>query len=375
MKLVKALRKNFVNFPGWRTNRKIVVFESDDWGSIRMPSREVYDVLLSKGVPVDSFYFTKYDCLESEEDLHLLFETLSLFKDRNGAHPVITANAVVANPDFLQIKSSGKKKYYYESISETYKRYPNHFRALELWKHKGMADKLLWPQFHGREHLNVRFWMKTIGRELFSEKLAFENEVILGIRVPYEPVQDYNYMAAFEYDNEDHMKEIEEITKEGLSMFNEVFGFRSKSFVASCSIQGEHIDSLLKEEGIDFHQCGQQYRPLGNRKYKLINKYWGQSNKFGQIYWRRNCTFEPSRNPDFDWVDSCLAEMKIAFNWGKPAVINSHRVNFIGGINPINRSRGLKELRSLIKKLLTVFPDTEFMTSDQLGTHMEMTLK
>jgi len=68
---------------------------------------------LSKGIPVDNFYFTKYDCLESEEDLQLLFETLSLFKDRNGAHPVITANAVVANPDFISIKSCGKKEYHY----------------------------------------------------------------------------------------------------------------------------------------------------------------------------------------------------------------------------------------------------------------------
>jgi len=174
-------------------------------------------------------------------------------------------------------------------------------------------------------------------------------------------------MAAFEYDNEDHMKEIEEITKEGLSMFNEVFGFRSKSFVASCSIQGEHIDSLLKEEGIDFHQCGQQYRPLGNRKYKIKNKFWGQKNRAGQIYWRRNCTFEPSRNPDFDWVDSCLTEMNIAFRWGKPAVINSHRVNYIGSIFPENRKNTLQEFKRLLKTAINTWPEIEYMTSDTLG--------
>ena len=104
MRLEKTIRKNLVNIPGWRTNRKIVVIESDDWGSIRMPSREVYEALLSKGIPVDKFYFTKYDCLESEEDLQFLFETLSTIKDRNGAHPVITANSVVANPDFIRIE-------------------------------------------------------------------------------------------------------------------------------------------------------------------------------------------------------------------------------------------------------------------------------
>ena len=368
MKLEKFLRKNLVNIPGWKTNRKIVVIESDDWGSIRMPSREVYESLLSKGIPVDNFYFTKYDCLESKEDLQLLFETLSSFKDRNGAHPVITANSVVANPDFERILDSDRKIYYYELIPETYKRYYHDIKVLKTWKEYGMGEKMLWPQFHGREHLNVKYWMNTIGREIFSEKLAFENKAILGIRVPGEPVQNYNYMAAFEYDTEDHMKEIEEITKEGLSLFHEIFGFNTKSFVAPCSIQGEHIDSILKEGGVDFHQCGQQYRPLGNRKYKVKNKFWGQNNRVGQIYWRRNCTFEPSRNPHFNWVDNCLAEMNIAFRWGKPAVINSHRVNFIGSIFPENRENTLQEFKKLLKAALGRWPEIEFMTSDTLGT-------
>ncbi|NTW32234.1 MAG: hypothetical protein HGB12_06370 [Bacteroidetes bacterium] len=33
------------NIPGWRTDRKILVIESDDWGSIRMPSKETYSGL------------------------------------------------------------------------------------------------------------------------------------------------------------------------------------------------------------------------------------------------------------------------------------------------------------------------------------------
>lgn len=37
------------NIPGWRTNRKIVVIESDDWGSIRMSSLEAFKNLLKAG--------------------------------------------------------------------------------------------------------------------------------------------------------------------------------------------------------------------------------------------------------------------------------------------------------------------------------------
>ena len=42
MNLKQTITHNLLNIPGCRTNRHIVVIESDDWGSIRMPSKEVY---------------------------------------------------------------------------------------------------------------------------------------------------------------------------------------------------------------------------------------------------------------------------------------------------------------------------------------------
>ena len=41
MNIKSTLSNTFLNLPGWHTRRKLVVIESDDWGSIRMPSREV----------------------------------------------------------------------------------------------------------------------------------------------------------------------------------------------------------------------------------------------------------------------------------------------------------------------------------------------
>ena len=40
--IIRNIFHNLLSIPGWRTNRHIVVIESDDWGSIRMPSKEVY---------------------------------------------------------------------------------------------------------------------------------------------------------------------------------------------------------------------------------------------------------------------------------------------------------------------------------------------
>ncbi len=367
MNLSKTIRKNLVNIPGWTTRRRIVVIESDDWGSIRMPSREVYEFLLASGLPVDRSYFLKYDCLESEQDLHALFEVLSSFKDFKGNSPVITANVLVANPDFEKIELSGRREYYFEPFTETYLKYPNHARSLHVWKNEGIVKRLLWPQFHGREHLNVRKWLRAINSGDPWENAGFSKGVLLGLGPDGVKESAFSYMAAFGYSDESEWKELNEIAHEGLAMFENIFEFKSRSFVAPCSIRGEHLDATLKDCGILFHQCGQQFIPGRSGSLKTVNRFWGQRNKFGQTYWRRNCTFEPSRNHSFDWVDSCMSEVKVAFTWHKPAVINSHRVNFIGSIDPDNRYNSLIALKKLLHSILSEWPDTEFFTSDDLG--------
>ena len=71
--MINVLRKSYVNFRGWSSKRKLLLIESDDWGSIRMPNKEVYNQLLSQGLPVDRSRYSKIDTLESHTDLERLF--------------------------------------------------------------------------------------------------------------------------------------------------------------------------------------------------------------------------------------------------------------------------------------------------------------
>jgi hypothetical protein len=98
------ISSNLINYKGWKTNKKIVVFESDDWGSVRMPSVETYKTLKQNGIQVDKSPYCKFDSLASEYDLDYLFSTLLKYKDNKGNSPIITANTVIANPDFEKIK-------------------------------------------------------------------------------------------------------------------------------------------------------------------------------------------------------------------------------------------------------------------------------
>jgi hypothetical protein len=113
-----------------------------------------------------------------------------------------------------------------------------------------------------------------------------------------------------------------------------------------------------------------QKEPLGNGKYKTHIRWLGKKNKFGQIALSRNGGFEPSAGGK-DWVDSCLKEIEFAFRMKKPATISTHRVNYIGFLEPINRDESLKLLKELLSKILKKWPDVEFMTSPELGALIE----
>ncbi len=89
-------------------------------------------------------------------------------------------------------------------------------------------------------------------------------------------------------------------------------------------------------------------------------------NKYGVTYMSRNAGFEPSAS-SMDWVDKCLADIAMAFRMRKPATISTHRVNYIGFLEPTNRERSLWLLKELLGNILKKWPDVEFMTSVELG--------
>ena len=121
-----TLTSNLINIPGWRTNRKIVIIESDDWGSVRMASKQAFNYFLTIGLPVDKCPHNSYDALESNTDLERLFDVLGSVKDLNGNPALLTANTVMANPDFEKIRKHGFQNYYYEPFTKTLERYPSH---------------------------------------------------------------------------------------------------------------------------------------------------------------------------------------------------------------------------------------------------------
>ena len=131
--MLSNLKRYVQNLPGKNTNRQLLVIESDDWGSIRMPSKSVLKTLQKEGYKPEQDPYLKYVSLASEEDLQALFECLNTVRDCKGNPAKITANAVMANPDFKKIEEDNFESYYYEQFTRTLKNYPEHSKSFELW--------------------------------------------------------------------------------------------------------------------------------------------------------------------------------------------------------------------------------------------------
>jgi hypothetical protein len=366
-KIKSAITCHLTNIPGWRTNRKIVVIESDDWGSIRMPSRQVYEKCLSAGYRVDEIAYERYDSLLSETDLELLFNLLSSYKDSKGHSPIITANVLTSNPDFEKIKLSGFKKYYYESIEETFKSYPEHSNCLNLWE-KGMEDGLFFPQSHGREHLNVSMFMNALQRG--DKDVHFGFKYKMPGSIPHGSSASGNkYVAALLYDSLKDKEEKLSIVLEGLELFENLFGFRSESFIPPNYKWSPDFNEQMAKNWVRFFQGNKKMaEPQPGGKKHIHSHYLGEMNEFGQTYLVRNARFEPSLADNRSvTVDQCLSEIKAAFRMKKPAIICTHRINYVGFIDETNRDQNLRLLDQLLKKITLRWPDVEFMNSVQLG--------
>lgn len=363
----EGLRRHWVNVRGQKLSRRFLVLESDDWGSVRMPDRTSYKALLKGGLRVDACPYLRYDTLATEEDLEALFEVLASFRDHRHQHPVLTANCVLANPDFEAIRANGFQHYHFESMTKTLAAYPGREGAFALWN-QGRREGLFQPQFHGREHLNVARWMRALQGGLPVVRQAFDLR-LFGISRTVCKELPNSLLEAWAVDRPEDEAVVNQSITEGLQMFHQVFGEPAQSMIAPNYCWSPRHEELAAAAGVRFIQ-GQRRQLPAIAGEPALTHHQGQRNALGQVYLVRNAYFEPSLYPHSDAVATCLARISAAFAWNRPAVVGVHRLNFIGALDEENRRRNLRQLRALLHAVLKRWPDVEFVTSDELGRCM-----
>ena len=264
-----SLIKNLSNIPGWRTNRQLIVIESDDWGSIRMPSMEVFTALEINGIDLtndEGYVFNKYDSLASENDLSLLFEVLLSVRDSVGKPAVLTPFCVVANPDFEKIKISEFTEYHYKPFSEELSGTTGCEGSFALWK-QGIEEGIFVPQFHGREHLNVKVWMKALRNSHSETMLAFDKGV-WGFSTAQDPDIGVEFQAAFDFLDRGDIDYHKKIIGSGLDLFEELFGYRAVCFVPPNGLYSNQLESFCLTQGINMIGVSKiRHEPVGSGRY------------------------------------------------------------------------------------------------------------
>jgi len=367
--LKNRLLRNAKNVVGWRTNRKIIVFAVDDYGNVRLHSKEARKQLDREGYPARN-RFDAFDTLETRGDLEMLYDTLQLVEDKNGRNAVFTPLAVPCNINFERLIDTGYRKYHYELLAETFGKLsaidPAGYEGTwNLWQ-QGMEEGLIAPQFHGREHLNLK---------VFEEKLqARDHELLTYLKNrSFGALSDSGYrtispMGAFEFWDYKENERLQRIIEDGLDQFENVFGYRATNFTPPVYNFHKVLHSTLKRNGIRFIDTALTVNEhQGKGKYKRKFNYTGKETAEGLQLIVRNVVFEPGEDRGINWPAYAMKQIEAAFRWNRPAVISSHRVNFCGHIDEKNRDKGINALSDLLKKITHRWPEVEFMSARELG--------
>ena len=355
-----------------RTSKKIIVIESDDWGSIRTP-RENFQYKFNKiGLNFSRNPYLQFDTLEDNSDIDHLLNIFDEIWNETGRKPKITLNYVMANPDFQKIRESEYQQYYYEKFPDTYKKLNGDDKTFELVK-EGIHQGLFLPQFHGREHLNVPFWLDQLnqGNKIYLE--AFESS-FWGIGPDVYSGAERNIQAAFDLRSDLDLPFAAQSINEGINLFKEIFGFPTKSIIPNNYIWSNALNEILIHHGVKYMQGMKlQKYPKFTKKEKRqsIKRKSGKVDEWGILQLVRNTSLEPSFSNNREKVfEDCLRDIKTAFLFKQPAVISMHRINFVGGINEHNRLLNLTILKKFFVEITKKWPDVEFWNSVELGDYL-----
>lgn len=359
------MRKIFSNLLGWRTNRKIVVIESDDWGSFRFKDAQTRDKFLSPAQQ-KTCWMSYNDSFESAEDIQELFKVLNSNKDKNNESAKFTFLMNPSNPDFKKIRDSNFTRFYNEHFIQTLEKRKDGEKILNLYK-DGLNKNIIEIGFHGREHLNVHLWMNDLQKGDKAALLGFENNM-WGFSKSYFPELKQSYRSTFDMSSLAELPLLVENIREGLQIINKTFDQKTTYFLAPDGPYHLTLNKELSKNGVKYIGLPKLHQNPTEKGILNTHLFWiGKRTKAGLTIITRNVIFEPSSPRKVDCVMAALSDIKVAFKSKKPAIISSHRANYIGSLNKENRTKSLAKLSCLLNNIVKMWPEVEFMTSTQLG--------
>ena len=180
------------------------------------------------------------------------------------------------------------------------------------------------------------------------------------------------FTHAFGLNDRSQLDRHREILRDGLELFEKVWGFRSITFTPPAQKLHPSLFAVAEEGGVvSIDKPLRCMRAMGDGTERREINRSGRQRGQNHVTVVRNVVFEPNKDMDFDPVERAHEQISAAFRWRKPAIISSHRVNYCGHIDEDNQTRGLGALQKLLKRLVARWPEVEFVSVDRLVEIME----
>jgi hypothetical protein len=293
------------------------------------------------------------------ETLDRLRRVLERHRDTAGRSAVMTLGVVLSVPEKGNADTAERGAWPRRWLSD------HEFRKIRdimlLGRHDGVFDLHL----HGMEHCwlpavfkaaetdeHIRRWVQGNDFPLWETlPPALQSRWVDGSVLPSRPLGE---------------TEIRTAVAEETEAFQRIFGFRAQVAVPPTFIWNDVVERAWAEAGIKVivtpgrrHEMRDaRGHPAGPEKV-ILN---GQKSPFGPIYMVRDLYFEPARGHSWTFVFEAL---KTRLNLGRPALVETHRFNFIQG--KATAEKAIQELEHLLDAAQKAFPELRFLSTQELA--------
>lgn len=313
--------------------RPVLILESDDWG----PGPESHARALSS-----------------------LVDVLLRHRDVTGRPALATIGVILGVPDAPAMRHDSALGYRRRTLAE-----PEQQPMREALQH-GARSKALALQLHGLEHL----WPDAFAKALCAPGSAARAWLAQGDGTDTEdlpsPLQSRWTDAATLPSQAIPEADIRRAVQEEVALFEAVFGVLPEVAVPPTFVWRAEVECAWADAGV---RCvvtpGRRFtcrdavgRPAGEDR-TMLN---GERGDGDLAYAVRDLYFEPIRGHRCADV---LPHIREYFRLGRPALLETHRSNFIGSVEQL--SSALEEVDTLYRALLREFPDLRFMSTAELA--------
>lgn len=328
------------------TRLRAVVLESDDWGLCAWsPDEQGWRALADQPVfrsPGGRRYAGS--TLERAEDVRQMAALLGEFRGGDGFPPVWQANTILAAPDYAKLLPPAFEADTLPLIELPAA--PSRWQRPRLWEELTLARMagIWWPELHGLHHLPAHAWLAALRRGDSDARRAFEHQSPVCAAVDgsgeYAPAEPAEWRT----------RDLEI----AVARFRQLFGRLPASLCPPDYRWDERLERDAERLGVTaFQGKGEQLGHAFPRVRRLLLRYRWPHVQGARFYLPPRIAFEPHGHGAGSRVGAPAAHRAAREAWqrGQPAVISTHRVNYVH-LDAAAADAGRAQLRDLLQRLV-----------------------